>query len=150
MKRTISFILVMLIFISMFASAYAAGPSSKSPTFEGRFIPRITASYFRVCNAEGKLVKYISVNDVTCEGVESIDKYLSIRNLLYVFKFSTTYELKEGEYVEFPIQFRTERDLFAYVDKTNTELEIENIIEDNWILKITEYGIIIITVGDEK
>ena len=104
----------------------------------------------RLAHAEGKLVKYLSVNDITCKGVEDIDKYLSIHNLLYVFEFSSTYELKEGEYIEFPVQFRTERDLFAYVDKTNTKLEIENIIEDNWILKITEYGIIIITVGDEK
>ena len=149
MKRAISLILMVLIFISIFTSAYAAGPSGKSPTFEGRFLPRITASYFRVCDADGKLVKYLLVDDIICTNVNDLDKYLPIHNLLYVFYFSANYELKEGEYIEFPIQFRTERNLFAYVNEIENILEIENIIEDYWMLKITEYGDIVITVSDE-
>ena len=58
MKKIVSLALIIILLISISSIAFAAG----SPTLESRFVPRITASYFRVCDAEGRLVRYLSID----------------------------------------------------------------------------------------
>ena len=144
MKKIISLALIIIILISISSVAFAAG----SPTLESRFIPRITASYFRVCDVEGKLVRYLSIDEITLKSV-NLNKYNKIENLLYAFYFSSTYELKDGEYVEFPLQFKTENELKAYVNEEENELIIDKIVNDYWMLHISEYGEIIVTVVEK-
>ena len=149
MKKIISFVLVLMILLSLATIAFAA----KSPSVEAVFVPQVIASYFRVCDADGQTVRYLSVDEITCETVDNIMEYSKIPNLLFVFQFSSTYELKEGEYIEFPIHFNffdLETELSARMDnEEQTELEIVKIIPNYWMLNITEYGIIVVTI-DEK
>ena len=150
MRKIISFVLILMILLSLTTVAFAA---TKSPTVEAVFVPQIIASYFRVCDANGQTVKYLPVDEITCEPVDNIMDYSTIPNLLFVFQFSSTYELKEGEYIEFPIHFNffdLETELSARMDnEEQTELEIVKIIPNYWMLNITEYGIIVVTI-DEK
>lgn len=150
MKRIISFILAMLLIAGLAGTAFAAGEKKfASPTMEWRFVPNIFSSYFKVCDANGKLVRYLSVDEITCEPPENLKELIKIKNLLYAFNFSSTYELKEGEYVEFPFYFNTERNLNSYVNESKNELKIEKIIDAYWMLYINEYGTIIVTVNEE-
>lgn len=150
MKRIISFILAMLLIAGLAGTAFAAGEKKvASPTMEWSLVPNIFSSYFKVCDANGKLVRYLSVDEITCEPPENLKELIKIKNLLYAFNFSSTYELKEGEYIEFPFQFRTERTLSSYVYETENELKVEKIIDAYWMLYITEYGTIIVTVNEE-
>ena len=91
----------------------------------------------------------MSRNEISCKSVKSIIPYSRIADLLYVFQFSSTYELQDGEYIELPIYcetFEEDFNLKAIVEETENELEINKTTEDYWTLYITEYGTIIITV----
>ena len=145
MKKFVSIILVLMILLSLSTVAFAV--TTKSPTVEAVLVPPIMTAYFRVCDSDGNLVRYLSRDEITCEQIDDIRDYSKIPNLLYAFKFSSTYELKEGEYIEFPIYFNAieNLELKAYVNEVENELVIEKILDTFWMLNITEYGIIVIT-----
>ena len=146
MKKFVSFILILVLLMGMATTAFAV--TTKSPSVEEIFTPQMLASYFKVCNSEGKLVRYLSRDEISFSGIDNFSKYSKIPNLLYAFTFSSTYELKDGEYIEFPIQFKPaiELELKAIVEETETELEIIPIVEDYWMINITEYGTILVTI----
>ena len=146
MKKFISFMLVVILLMSMATVAFAV--TTKSPSVEAIFTPQVLASYFKVCDSEGKLVRYLSRDEISFDGVKDFSKYSAIPNLLYAFTFSSAYELKEGEYIEFPIYFNAaiELELKAIVEETQNELEVIPIVEDYWMINITEYGTILVTV----
>ena len=145
MKKLISFILILVLLLSFSTVAFAA--IVKSPTVESVLVPPVTVGYFRVCDSDGNLVRYLSCDNVTCEEVDDVKDFAKIPNLLFAFKFNSTYELKDGEYIEFPIYFNAVQDLNmeAYMFETENELVIEKILDSFWMLNINEYGIIVIT-----
>lgn len=148
MKRIVSFLLIMVLIISLSSMAFAV----KSPGVEALLLPPITNAYFKICNADGQLVRYLSVDDIKCAPIEDVENYIKIPNLLYAFNFSSVYELKDGEYIEFPIYFNNliDLELDAMVLETEHQLTINKIIDHYWMLNITEYGNIIITIIPEE
>ena len=144
MKKLISFILILVLLLSLSTVAFAV---TKSPTVESVLMPSIMNGYFRVCDSDGNLVRYLSRDKVTCEEVDNIKDFAKIPDLLFVFKFNSAYELKDGEYIEFPVYFNGVKDLDmeAYMFETENELVIEKILDSFWLLNINEYGTIVIT-----
>lgn len=144
MKKLLSFILILVLLLSLSTVVFAV---TKSPTVESVLVPPIMNGYFRVCDSNGNLVHYLSRDKVTCEEVDNIKDFAKIPDLLFVFKFDSAYELKDGEYIEFPVYFNGVQDLDmkAYVVETENELVIEKILDSFWMLNINEYGTIVIT-----
>ena len=149
MKKIISLLLITILILSFAATAFAV----KSPTIEEMFVPKTTfnTGFYRVCNSEGQTVKYLSSKDVTCESLDNLMDYSTIPGLIYAFNFSSTYELQDREYIEFPINLFVTKgfNLNAIMDKTETELVIERILDDYWMLHVSEYGVILITIVEE-
>ena len=147
MKKIISFILMITLILSFSCIAFA----TKSPTINGILVPPIKEAYLRVMNEDGQVVKYLSTDDIVCDEVINIRKYFSIENLIYLFVFDSSYELNEGEYIEFPIYFNgdEELELKAVVETEESEYDLDIIrdeeAEDIWMLHISQYGTIIIT-----
>ena len=89
---------------------------------------------------------------ITNNVIKTITNVLRFQNLfMSLFVFDSSYELNEGEYIEFPIYFNgdEELELKAVVETEESEYDLDIIrdeeAEDIWMLHISQYGTIIIT-----
>ena len=141
MKKIISIFLMLIVVFATFAPmAIAAG----SPTAEMAFLPRTNTSVFRVCDIDGKTVRYLTADEIKVTAAPPTkDNY--VKNLLYSFEFESSYELKDGEYIEYPFQFRCiNSTLVATINGNSAILEFFD--PDYWTLHITEYGLVQVVV----
>lgn len=133
-------ILALLLSFALFGIADAVG----SPTLDSRFIPNKPQG-FRVCNDKGKVVDFLPYDQVEIDTAD-LKQLKESANLLFMFDFYSSYQLKEGWYIEYPIYFRTDGVLKASINDKDAEIELIN--NPYWILHITEYGTIKVIVKE--
>lgn len=147
MKKFISLVLVVMLICAISVTSNADLTSSSPNTYD-LFFPSTFPSYFKVCNSNGGLSRYISSADFICEKIDSFDEYKDIENLIYAFRVSSNYELKDGEYIEFPIYFETANEdvmLKAEIYETHHAMPLYPMVDNYWMINITEYGTLIVS-----
>jgi len=140
MKRFLIFILICIILVGfneLKSFADYLSPFVTEHDIRIRYFPNITTNLYRICDNNGKLVRFIDFQDVTIELMDDLtDAYPGDR---FVFKINLKTSLVKDEYMELIILDENEitvynNDIKVPVDKIG-EYNIVHII-DSGIIRI--------------
>lgn len=80
---------------------YFPSPTVSEKDLRVRYLPNIATNLYRVCDSDGRFVKFINFKDVSIELMDDLTDIQS--NDKFVFKITIDTELNDGEYVELVI-----------------------------------------------